>query len=579
MNVLIAIVRTVAMWGLLWLVFTGVGLLIRRLCGATAATSNDLRLAPWLGWGSAIAFLQFWSFLWPVSAAAFGVVALAGLLGIVAHARVLAGLLAAHRREAMALAALCALCSVWLANHAVMQPGVYDSGLYHLNGVRWASEYAIVPGLGNLHGRLAFNNSSFLYAAMLNLGPFAQRAHHVASGFLILLLLTQGLWAAWLVLRRGGTATTPHFYDALCVAPLIAWAVNSGYTSSLSPDVPCFVLALLLGGELLRLLASPRAPERRLEPFAAIALLAMVGITVKLSFAAYGVAAGVLAFLVQARRLPALRQRVALLAVGAALALVIMVPWCARGILLSGYPAYPSTIGRCPVDWAVSAHSAQIMVERIQSWARIPDVPPESVLNTWSWLGPWFQRTLRDNAFDFTAPLATAWAALMLLVIVRIMLRTRGPSSRWLWLAVLPAIAGDVFWFFAAPDPRYQGSIFWVLGLGLLAIALPPSPRARRWALGIHGALVLALFVRPLDAVRTWKDPGPAQQVPMRTMVTDSGLPVYVPASGDQAWDSALPATPYFNRRLRLRVPDDMARGFTRRAPSAAAAAPDEEQE
>jgi hypothetical protein len=50
----------------------------------------------------------------------------------------------------------------------------------------------------------------------------------------------------------------------------------------------------------------------------------------------------------------------------------------------------------------------------------------------------------------------------------------------------------------------------------------------------------------------------------MKPLATHDGLTVLVPASGDQSWDSDLPATPYFSPRLHLRVPDDLSRGFTK---------------
>jgi hypothetical protein len=51
--------------------------------------------------------------------------------------------------------------------------------------------------------------------------------------------------------------------------------------------------------------------------------------------------------------------------------------------------------------------------------------------------------------------------------------------------------------------------------------------------------------------------------VPLDMKVTNSGLIVYVPRIGDQAWDSPLPSTPYFNPALRLIDSGRIASGFT----------------
>lgn len=41
-----------------------------------------------------------------------------------------------------------------------------DMAGYHLQSLRWDREFAIIPGLGNLHGRLAFNSVVILIAAL-----------------------------------------------------------------------------------------------------------------------------------------------------------------------------------------------------------------------------------------------------------------------------------------------------------------------------------------------------------------------------------------------------------------------------
>lgn len=557
-------------WLLLGVIVAGVGLLVRRVFGRGPETVDDLLLAPWIGWGAAIAFLQIWHVSHPVTAWALLAVVVAGAVGLLAHARPLARLLTGRVRAAFAAAGVIALAALWLANQSVMQPQVYDGGLYHLNAVRWAREYPLIPGLGNLHARLAFNNSSFLYTALLDAGPFQHRSHQLASGFLMLLLLVPCLHGAWRVVR--GTADSRSTFRALFTAPLLVWIVNSGYASTPSPDVPVFLLTVLLAGELLAALEQAPDPGRRgFEPFAGICFLALVGVTVKLSFAAFAATAVALAFGLQAWRVRVSERVLAAGILVTALGMLVLAPWCTRGVTLSGYPAFPGTIGVSPVEWALPAATATAMAREVQAWARQPGVPPEAVLGTWAWLGPWFRRVLHDNRLDFTLPLAVATAGLSV-ALWRIGRGRQRPDRRW--LALLPASMGLVAWFFTAPDPRFQGAQLWALANGLLVLTLPTSCRLRVVALAAQALLVVALCANPLDFVRTWKDPGPARQVPMRACSTLSGLTVYVPVAGDQVWDSELPATPYFSSLLRLRVDGDLSRGFTKTAPGSGGASP-----
>jgi hypothetical protein len=71
---------------------------------------------------------------------------------------------------------------------AMQPPSMFDSGLYHFGSIRWLNEYAIVPGLGNLHWRLALNQSYFGFLALLNIAPYW--GHGYAAGGLFLLVLT-----------------------------------------------------------------------------------------------------------------------------------------------------------------------------------------------------------------------------------------------------------------------------------------------------------------------------------------------------------------------------------------------------
>jgi hypothetical protein len=59
----------------------------------------------------------------------------------------------------------------WIASRSMRPPTNGDSGEYHFNTIRWINAFPIVPGLGNLHGRLAFNQS-FLYCGTQFLSDF-----------------------------------------------------------------------------------------------------------------------------------------------------------------------------------------------------------------------------------------------------------------------------------------------------------------------------------------------------------------------------------------------------------------------
>ena len=45
----------------------------------------------------------------------------------------------------------------------------YDSGLYHVQTIKWIQNFPVIPGLGNFHGRFAFNSMYFPISAAFSL--------------------------------------------------------------------------------------------------------------------------------------------------------------------------------------------------------------------------------------------------------------------------------------------------------------------------------------------------------------------------------------------------------------------------
>jgi hypothetical protein len=66
---------------------------------------------------------------------------------------------------------------------AQLHPTVSDTGLYHAQNIKWITNFKIVPGLGNLHGRFAFNNQSFLLEALFSLSFLRLQYFHLVNGY------------------------------------------------------------------------------------------------------------------------------------------------------------------------------------------------------------------------------------------------------------------------------------------------------------------------------------------------------------------------------------------------------------
>ena len=81
------------------------------------------------------------------------------------------------------------LCLLSMVLWTTQDPGQYDTGLYHAQAIRWIEEYGVVPGLGNLHMRLAYNSAFMCLQALFSLEWLVGQSLHSLNGFFCLCAL------------------------------------------------------------------------------------------------------------------------------------------------------------------------------------------------------------------------------------------------------------------------------------------------------------------------------------------------------------------------------------------------------
>jgi len=361
----------------------------------------------------------------------------------------------------------------------------------------------------------------------------------------------------------------------LLLAPLLVLVFGeyrAGYThmSSLSPDLSVLALGIIISAQLLLFTArSEYTGVRRFYELVCIVLLASAGITIKLSFAVLGLSIlGVAVGIWLLRRGRAMHSPGMLLLLSLPAA-ALLLPWMIRGVLLSGYVAYPSTIGAFDVGWRVPRFMAINDANIIMGWARKPRVPWADVLDSNDWFWPWWSKFIRWGETRLVI-VAGVLAALMICFG-----RTEGARLRARYLFLIPLVASIIVWFFLAPDMRFAGASFWALAAGLCAIAaedamerVAPSLPGMRWAALVLSAACLVYiwpFRTPLWYPADQQSAfglHPPPQIAYRSPSTASGLVVHVPESGDQCWTVPLPCAPYFRSDLSLREPDRLSAGM-----------------
>jgi hypothetical protein len=588
-----AVLITVAAHGA---AITGVGLAMRRAFvppGERTLIFGDLFASFWAGVSVTLILLQTWHLVfpiqWPVAAIVWGI----GIAGLMASRRELWAWL--RGRHSPVASGVAVLAMAWVANRATGPVMAYDAGLYHLSAIRWAREYPLVLGLGNLHGRLAFNNSSLLLAAMLEVGPWVGRSSHLVNPLLMLPMLMRVARSAVAVCTAGaerlvGARRTYHAFNLLLLTPMIAMALRREFSSP-DTDTPAALAAMAAASILVDTFTRP--PSSHSDD--AFRLLAIVGaaassVTIKLSMAVFSGSLVVILLVYAALDARARLNRPLLSVAGPAIgagmfAAALLGVWMIRGVGLSGYVLYPSSASSAPCEWRVPVQLVDSERDKVHVWARQYYEPhPSQPLAGMRWFKEWAGSLRRRALYDVLAPLAITVLATAWLVGARLVGKLPARPAV-LWILGVPCGFAIAFWFVEAPAPRFASQLFWIAaavtaGAALASARLP----ARQFAdVALVIAVAPALLLVRQHALRAWLETpttasvahaflnpagpdlgvfGDHPVIEVVPFVTAWGLSVNVPKAGDQCWDAPLPCTPYPRRQLRTRRPGDVASGF-----------------
>lgn len=638
-----AMAAVLATWCVLGAAMVGLGSIVLRAAGAGRSEhalsasaerwgSEEVLRSFWLGFAVVIAVLQAGHFFAPVSFMTELTLVAAGLAGLAWNGPAFAGaagraLRSSVRGGSRGVVLACAVLAAWLANRALGAGDAHDSGLYHYAVMRWCNEFAVVPGLGNLSGPFALNNSSLLYAAMLDTGPWNGRANHIANGVLLLALGAQAVRGAgrlWRSARGVARAGAADVLDAVLLIPVVMLAVAED-VSSPKTDLPVGAVMMVCGAALLRWLRAGGA-ARRMDGAVFLAVMASAAVCIKLSAAGFALVVWAVAAAAWGAGCGDRRRAMRGLFVMAALSAALIGPWLARGVMLSGYPLFPSRALAMPVEWRVPErdmdelrhvisnhtkgelpmflHKKVAQIKPIAWYAKLmkPPFDDRMEIKGWEWVRPWLFTLPVSSPIEVVMPAAIAAGAGA--IGWRAGRRARaehrhalnaaeGDGTRAFTLFFLPVAAGIVMWFLIAPGPRYIWPVMWLLAGGAAAWMFArggcTSERGRKGlvALCVLGTLPalafggLRLYVihkqNPLKHV-PFVGPGPDHgfhplpTIKLEQVRTNWGLEVWVPAKVDDngrpqplvLWDAPLPANawPALNMNLRLRKEGDLGGGF-----------------
>ncbi len=430
--------------------------------------------------------------------------------------------------------------------NATHTPSNSDTGLYHAQTIHWFEEYHVVPGLGNLHTRLAFNSSWLVLNAAFSLAFLGLQSFHLVGAVLFLssiLYFAGGLDA--LIRKRLSVAIVLK----VLFLPL-SFYLFSSEISSPGTDVPVSLITWCILIMWVEIFGSQSRTELKTI---VLVLLCFFSLTIKLAAVPLLLPA---VFVVSEYFMEKKWRNVFIIGM---VTTIILLPWMIRSVILSGYLIFPvPQIDLFHVDWKMARDQVEATRQSVIDFARFQRNRSQALLgmNVIQWAPIWLERQTANRKIIYIFALLSP-----LLMVIN---RYRYPviCSRKYLIMYFTCIMGVVFWFLTAPDIRFGYGFL----TGICLVSLSPflmdilkldknlklAPFIVFLALLIFYLNTLVLSLEPSTIDQRWLLPADYLPSKTRTCEISNGW-VYCQREGSQCHYLAFPCIPKPRPNVEMR--------------------------
>jgi len=319
-----------------------------------------------------------------------------------------------------------------------------DTGLYNAQAIKWIRNYPVIEGLGNLHGRFAYNSMFFVMSS-----PFIFEIKDALifplTGISFIVLIFK-LYFLAKDEKRNGTIWMALFYVLLILLGIL---ILLSQLNSPSPDI--ILSVLIIYSFILVITAQNKLVNHNISQYILVNLLIFTCVAFKLSSV----------FLVLVLPLFWKGDVIKRILISLITGIIVISPFLIRNYYLSGYLIYPyPAIDIFNVDWKIPLEKAIAEKAWIVSWARVPYKTYTEVLSMdfKDWIVQWFNLMANMSRPIVVFDILTIFGLIVMII----------KKDLFLAKIQLIIILNLVFWFFSAPDPRFAyGFLF--LGFSLTA--------------------------------------------------------------------------------------------------------------
>ena len=266
-----------------------------------------------------------------------------------------------------------------------------DTESYHIQMVKWVEEYGSVPGIANLHERYGFNSSWFSSIAIFHFSFKSLNTFSALNGVL-------SLWFCLYFITLG--AHTREKKNALLrwaslgtlLLSFTSWPVIRGNAATANYDNITMLIVVVLCVETY--LCKARGQNFGLLSEWLIWPVYLFTVRI-INYPLLLLSIFAIIYLLKNKKWYHLSSFTII-------ALLLMLPFIARNIIVSGYPFYPSPFMNCfNVDWKTPPEILEHLLYFIKYYNRVStavlNLETTASLNGISWIPLWFKHM---SAFD-----------------------------------------------------------------------------------------------------------------------------------------------------------------------------------
>lgn len=432
-------------------------------------------------------------------------------------------------------------------SRSMYQPSLHhDAGLYHIQTIKWISQYPTIYGLANLHARFGFNSNIFSWYAASNFSLLFNQPIYSINFTLVCSFLV------WVYLEILSVLKTRSYLLAgsylLIIYNLIFYCLL--FISTTNNIIPVFVLITITLLSVTKLKKNPAL----IFP---LIIISVYSITVKLSAVPLLLLVFIVFFSCKENKNFKLYFTTILLSC------IIIVPWLIKNVLLSGWLIFPlSAIDIFDYDWKVPVETVnQTKLDILQYSQELNSTGKFSITN-WA---------LKKNISDILViglTISGVFALIFKFYTKRLYI------NQYHLTAIIISILGIIFLFSNAPDLSY-GISFFIVVIILSIKALNIQNKNYKYGFNILWTLLFLFFIKnnwyhPWHFMKNINSrllvPYPLEKRDKKKfgyIVIDNKIKCFYPISNDQCDDHSLPCATSIKglENLQLRG-DSINQGF-----------------